>query len=202
MKPLKKSFYLREDVLRIARDLLGKYLITSFEGKLTGGVIIETEAYEGITDRASHAFGGRMTNRTQIMFEEGGISYVYLCYGIHSLFNVVTNVKGIPHAVLIRAVMPEIGIETISQRTGKDLKNNQLHKYCDGPGKVTKALGIHYSHSGLLLNGPDIWIEDRGISYDNSQIIVSERIGVGYAGEDASLPYRFYVKPFYLINQY
>src|SRR5436190_15707600 len=113
---LKKSFYQRDDVVEIAKELLGKYLVTNFNNKLTGGIITETEAYAGIIDRASHAFGGRRTARTEIMYNEGGTAYVYLCYGIHSLFNVVTNKKNIPHAVLIRAIHPTHGIKKMLAR--------------------------------------------------------------------------------------
>ncbi len=172
---LQPGFYQRPDVTGIARELLGKALITRFHGIERSGIITETEAYAGITDRASHAWGGRFTERTRIMYEAGGIAYVYLCYGVHSLFNVVTNVAGIPHAVLIRAVV----IRGLPVRQSK------------GPGKVSKHLGIHYSHSGLSLNGPEIRIEDHGINPDPTQIIVSKRIGIDYAGPDKDLPYRF-----------
>src|ERR1043166_9259202 len=108
---LGKEFYIRNNVVQISKKLLGKYLFTKRFGVITGGMIIETEAYAGITDRASHAYGNRRTARTEIMYGEGGIAYVYLCYGIHSLFNVVTNLEGIPHAVLIRAIEPTDGID-------------------------------------------------------------------------------------------
>lgn len=172
---LSSIFYQRSDVTLIAKELLGKALITCFDGQERIGIITETEAYAGITDRASHAYGGRYTDRTRIMYEAGGIAYVYLCYGVHSLFNVVTNVAGIPHAVLIRAVvLPGLAV-----------------KASKGPGKVSKHLGIHYSHSGLSLNGPEIRIEDYGIHPMPAQILVSKRIGIDYAGPDKDLLYRF-----------
>lgn len=184
---LEKEFYYREDVVAIAKDLLGKSVFTHFDGMLTGGIITETEAYEGVTDRASHAYGGRKTSRTEIMFREGGTAYVYLCYGIHSLFNVVTNRPGIPHAVLIRAIKPETGMENMLKRTKKSF----LDKHCGiGPGKVSSLLGIHFSHSGQILTGDTIWLEDTGHKI-KSEIIVSKRVGVDYAKEDALLPYRF-----------
>ena len=96
---LQRSFYTRQDVVQIAKDLIGKYIFTHFNGEITGGIIIETEAYEGITDRASHAYGGRRTARTEVMYADGGVAYVYLCYGMHSLFNIVTNIQGVPQAV-------------------------------------------------------------------------------------------------------
>ena len=185
---LDKSFYLRDDVVLIANDLLGKYLFTNIGGVITGGIITETEAYAGITDKASHAFNNKRTQRTETMFHEGGIAYVYLCYGMYSLFNVVTNVDGIPHAVLIRGVKPVKGLEEIKKRVEK----NDLDKYrLDGPGKLTKALGIHYSNTGTDLNGATIWLEDRNYNIDKNNIIITKRVGVAYAKEDALLPYRF-----------
>jgi len=191
VKKLTKSFYQREDVVMIARELLGKHLFTQFDGKLTGGIIIETEAYAGIIDRASHAYGGRRTQRTEIMFAEGGTAYVYQCYGIHSLFNVVTNKRNIPHAILIRALHPTHGVETILKRRKKKTLND---KVAGGPGTVSQALGIHYSHTGLSLQSDKIWIEDHKITIDPTKIIVGKRIGVEYSGEDALLPYRFILK--------
>jgi DNA-3-methyladenine glycosylase len=184
---LDKSFYTRESVVHIAQDLLGKYLITSFDGVLSGGIIIETEAYEGVTDRASHAFGGRRTGRTEVMFGEGGIAYVYLCYGIHSLFNIVTNKQDIPHAVLIRGIIP-VPCQGLLQPGGREEVIPGV--YCSGPGKVSKLLGIHYSHTGTDLTGNEIWLEDRGLEV-TGEIMAGPRIGVEYAGEDALLPYRF-----------
>ena len=188
---LRKSFYHRDDVVMIARELLGKHLFTKFDGKLTGGIITETEAYCGVIDRASHAYNGRRTQRTEIMFADGGTAYVYLCYGIHSLYNVVTNKKDTPHAVLIRAIHPTHGIETILKRRNMKELNN---KVSGGPGTVSQALGIHYSHSGLSLFESKIWIEDRKFFVDQSKITVGKRVGVEYAGEHAKLPYRFILK--------
>jgi DNA-3-methyladenine glycosylase len=186
---LDRSFYTRGDVVQIARELIGKYIFTNFDGQLTGGIISETEAYEGVTDRASHAFGGRRTKRTEIMYCEGGVAYVYLCYGIHSLFNIVTNQEEVPHAALIRGIHPVEGLETMKRRANKAILKPGSGS---GPGKVSKLLGIHYSHSGLDLMGDKIWIEDRGLNLDD-EILTGPRIGVEYAGEDAFLPYRFWV---------
>src|SRR5688572_1316061 len=120
---LDHSFYNRQDVARIAKDLLGKILVTRFDGVVTSGRIVETEAYNGAVDKASHAYGNRRTARTEVMYGRPGTAYVYLCYGIHHLFNVVTNRKDIPHAILIRAIEPLAGIETMLLRTGK-IKND------------------------------------------------------------------------------
>jgi len=187
---LKKNFYLRENVVLISKELLGKYLVTRINGKITAGIITETEAYAGVTDKASHAYNNRRTSRTEIMFAEGGAAYVYLCYGIHHLFNVVTNKKDIPHAVLIRSVKPVEGIPEILKRRHK----NKIDKTTSaGPGTVAQALGIHTKHSGVSLLKDQIWIEDRGIIVKEKDIIAGPRIGVDYAGEDAKLPYRFVI---------
>ena len=187
---LDESFYTRNDVVKISRELLGKVLLTNFRNKITAGIITETEAYEGITDRASHAYNNRRTQRTETMYSKGGTAYVYLCYGIHSLFNVVTNKINIPHAVLIRSVFPVEGIDVMSRR--RKLKS-VTKNFSSGPGTVSQALGIHYSHSGESLQGNKIWIEDKGIKISSSQIQISKRIGVDYAGKDAHLPYRFFI---------
>lgn len=189
---LPKSFYTRDDVVEIAKELLGKILLTRFDGMLTGGMIVETEAYAGAIDKASHAFGGRRTARTEIMYAEGGTAYVYLCYGIHSLFNVVTNTKNIPHAVLIRAIQPVTGIDVMMKRRKmkKPLKNLSA-----GPGTVSQALGIHYSHSGKSLLGTEIWIADHGFIPPEKIIVKSKRIGVDYAGDHAQWLYRFSIDP-------
>jgi DNA-3-methyladenine glycosylase len=188
MSKLPLSFYSRQDVVKIARELLGKTLFTNFDGIFTGGIITETEAYNGIIDRASHAYGGRLTERTKIMFGEPGHAYVYLCYGIHSLFNVVTNKAGTPHAVLIRALYPVEGIDYMIRRRKKTFSASEL---CTGPGTVSQALGIHFSHTGLNLLDNKIWIEKSDIRIPASKVITGPRIGVGYAGKDALLPYRF-----------
>ncbi|HRG54328.1 MAG TPA: DNA-3-methyladenine glycosylase [Bacteroidia bacterium] len=197
---LEKDFYLRENVVEISKELLGKYLFTKIDGKITAGIITETEAYAGETDRASHAYNGRRTNRTEIMFAEGGMSYVYLCYGIHHLFNVVTNFKNTPHAVLVRAVKPAEGIKTILQRRKlepvKELVEQVMSgkkKIAGGPGTVSQALGIQTIHTGLDLTQNKIWIEDKGILVKPKDIVAGPRIGVDYAGEDAKQPYRFII---------
>lgn len=191
MKKLDNTFYSRKNVLKIARELLGKILVTKWEGIETSGRIVEVEAYEGIGDRASHAYGGRRTARNEIMYAGGGVGYIYLCYGIHHLFNVVTHTEGTPHAILVRGVEPLEGIEMMLVRTGKKKFDHTLTR---GPGNVSKALGLHTSQSGSSLTGAEVFIADDGFKYPSKQIGSSPRIGVDYAGEDALLPYRFYVK--------
>lgn len=188
---LPEQFFRGKDVVKIAKDLLGKVLVTNIDGKRTSGIITETEAYAGVGDKASHAYGGRHTQRTEIMYCQGGVAYVYLCYGIHHLFNVVTNEQDIPHAVLIRAVEPLEGIDIMLERRGKDKLTSSLTA---GPGALSMALGIHTTHSGILINSDIILIEDRGIKIKASSIVAGTRVGVAYAKEDAYLPYRFWIK--------
>lgn len=195
---LEKDFYLREDVVAISRELLGKRLVTKIDGKLTSGLITETEAYEGIIDKASHAYNNRRTARTEVMFGEGGKSYVYLCYGIHHLFNVVTNFRNIPHAVLVRAILPDKGIDTMLERRGIAPGSERARKvlagkgnFTGGPGTVSQALGIKTVHSGLDLTGRVIWIENAGMHVPAKEILSGPRIGVDYAEDHAAWPYRF-----------
>jgi DNA-3-methyladenine glycosylase len=188
---LPDSFYQRPDVVAIAKELLGKVLVTNFEGQYTSGLIVETEAYRGAADKASHAFGNRRTNRTEVMYGHGGVAYVYLCYGIHHLFNVVTNIEDVPHAILVRAVEPLEGIDIMLQRRRKEKLQPNLTA---GPGAMSEALGIKTKHTGLNLQGPEIYIENRGIKIPLSQLISATRVGVAYAEEDALRLYRFYIK--------
>lgn len=190
MQRLPLSFYLRDDVTKISRELLGKVLVTNWQGQYTSGRITETEAYEGEKDRASHAFRGK-TPRTEIMFEEGGKAYVYLCYGIHQMFNIVTSSKGTPHAILIRAVEPIEGIDIMLQRTGKKHLDHTLTR---GPGNVGKAFGFHTSQCGISLLSDELFIADDGFKLSKKMIGTSPRIGVDYAGEHAAWHYRFFIK--------
>ena len=188
---LTKEFYISEDVEQIARDLLGKFLVTHFNNQYTCGMIVETEAYAGIADKASHAYSGRRTKRTETMYAEGGTAYVYLIYGIYSLFNVVTSKAGIPHAILIRALEPVDGIDImLSRRKMTKIK----HNLSGGPGLLTQALGISTQHMGYSLLGKKIWIEDRTVTIAKQDNIASPRVGVAYAQEDADLPFRFRIK--------
>ena len=190
LKKLGTEFYIRNNVLDISKDLLGKILVTHLSGKTTSGRIVECEAYAGEIDNASHASGGRRTPRTEIMFGHGGTAYIYLCYGIHHMFNVVTNEKGIPHAILIRALEPIEGIDTMLERTGKEKPDASLTR---GPGNVGKALGLHSSMTGYSLQSDEIFIADDGFRYPGELIKASPRIGVDYAGDHARWPFRFYI---------
>ena len=182
------EFYLRDDVVAISRELLGKVLCTNINGVRTEAIITETEAYAGIADKASHAYGDRRTKRTEPMYGPGGTAYVYLCYGIHHLFNVVTNDEGVPHAVLVRAGKPVEGLDEILLRRNRTKVDKTL---MGGPGTVSQALGIKTDMTGTSLRGRRIWIEDRGMTVLDTDVSVGPRVGVDYAQEDAARPYRF-----------
>jgi len=190
IKKLPLSFYLRDDVVQIAKDLLGKILVTNWEGEKTTGRIVETEAYAGEIDRASHASKGK-TKRTGVIYGNGGVAYVYLCYGIHQMFNIVTNKQGTPHAILIRGVEPVQGVNIMMERTGKLVLNESLTR---GPGNVGKAFGFHTTQCGLPLTTNEMHIVDDGFAIDENRIGTSPRIGVDYAGDHALWHYRFFIK--------
>jgi DNA-3-methyladenine glycosylase len=191
MNILPIEFYDRKDVVLIARELIGKIISTDFDEGFTSGRIVETEAYIGLTDRASHSFGGKRTTRNEHMYATAGTAYVYICYGMHHLFNVVTNAKDIPDAVLIRAIEPITGIDIMLKRTGKLQADYTLTK---GPGNTAKALGISKMHSGINLLKSEINLYDDGFKIHADEIAVSHRIGIQGTGEAALLPYRFYLK--------
>jgi DNA-3-methyladenine glycosylase len=190
---LKESFFIREDVVQISKDLLGKYLVTNFDNQITVGKIVETEAYRAPDDKACHAHLNRFTKRTKTMFETGGTAYVYLCYGIHHLFNVVTAPKGMAHAVLIRGIEPIENLDLMLERRNFTKVKSQLTA---GPGVMSKAMGITTLHNAQSLTSTDssIWIEDRGTIISEEQIIASPRVGVAYAEECALWDWRFRVK--------
>ncbi|MCB0704777.1 MAG: DNA-3-methyladenine glycosylase [Saprospiraceae bacterium] len=190
---LHTDFYQRPDVVQISRELLGKFLVTDMEGGLTAGKIVEVEAYRAPDDKACHAYQNKRTPRTEVMFMPGGYSYVYLCYGIHHLFNVVTGTEGSASAVLIRAVEPVDGIPLMMKRRGFQVEKPQLTA---GPGVMTQALGITTKANAhcLFSGNARIWIEDRGKNIKESEILASPRVGVAYATECAHWPWRFRIK--------
>ena len=185
---LDKAFYHREDVVQLGRELLGKVLCTHLDGRVTRAIITETEAYAGVSDRASHAFGGRRTRRTEPMYAVGGIAYVYLCYGIHHLFNVVTGPADTPHAILVRAAEPLDGQDVMLERRSKRKVDKTL---LAGPGSLARALGISTALTGESLLADRLWIEDQNISVPDASVTVGVRVGVDYAGTDAARLYRF-----------
>lgn len=190
--PLLPEFFHRPDVTEIASDLIGKILVSQIGGTPTAGIIVETEAYAGTGDRACHANNKKRTPRTETMFLEGGHAYVYLCYGMHHLFNVVTNVQGEPDAVLVRALQPIEGIEVMAQRrkiSGRPFKISR------GPACLSQAMGINKSHNAIhLVSSGIITIGNSPVWNQPFEIQSSTRIGVEYAGSDAEKPWRYFAK--------
>jgi len=190
-RKLPRDFYTRTSVLTVARQLLGQRLVVpGRDGRRVSGIIVETEAYCGPQDRASHAYGGRRTPRTETMYRIGGTAYVYFVYGMHYQFNVVTNVEDIPHAILIRAIEPAEGIDTMMrQRRGRS-----HHHLTSGPGKLCMALGIDRRLDGADLLDDRVWIEAGEPRLPPSAIARGPRIGIAYAGEWAKVPWRFWIR--------
>ncbi|RPI11541.1 MAG: DNA-3-methyladenine glycosylase [Zetaproteobacteria bacterium] len=191
MGKLPREFYTRADVLAVARQLLGQVLVVPApDGTRVSGVIVETEAYRGPQDRASHAFGGRRTNRTETMYGIGGTAYVYFVYGMYHQFNVVTNAAEVPHAVLVRALEPVEGIELMRLRR----PGQPDASLTDGPGKLCMALGIDRTLDRADLAGDRVWIEEGSQPIPRSRIACGPRIGIDYAGAWASKPWRFWLR--------
>ncbi|MFW5792735.1 MAG: DNA-3-methyladenine glycosylase [Bacteroidota bacterium] len=187
-------FYKQTNTVKLAKELLGKVIFSNINNEISAGIISETEAYCGSSDKACHAYNYRKTKRTLTMFEEGGVAYIYLCYGIHHLLNIVTNIKNEPHAVLIRGIIALKGTDIMSQRVGRVIQKGEN---LNGPGKLTRALGITTNLDNTPLSSDVLWLEDRSINIPENSILISPRIGIDYAGEDAHLPYRFNIKEEY-----
>lgn len=205
---LQKSFFIRKDTLSVAKELLGKYLCTDIGGiGVTGGKIVEVEAYLGYSDKASHGYNGRRTARNKNLYKEGGNAYVYFCYGMYYLFNAVTGKKNTATAVLIRAIEPVTGINIMLARKTERNKHNavaDINKIASGPGLLTIALGINLKHNGAAIchaqgktdtnDKLEIWIEDRGVKISEKDMTATARIGIDYAEEHALLPWRFKIR--------
>ncbi len=190
MKKLSREFYTRSDVLEVARDLLGKRLVVpTRSGARVAGIIVETEAYRGPEDKASHAYSGRRTRRTETMFGVGGTAYVYFVYGMYYQFNVVTNVEDVPHAILVRAVEPVEGSDIIRRRRPGRFEP----ELTSGPGRLCVALGIDRKFDKADLLGDRVWIEE-GVTVSRRQIACGPRIGIDYAAEWAKKPWRFWIR--------
>lgn len=185
------SFYQRNNVVLVARELLGKYVYANISGQLCGGIIIETEAYRGSEDRGSHAYNNRRTPRNEIMFGAGGVIYMYICYGIHDMLNIVSGTEGMSHAILIRAIEPLTGINIMRERRNLYDQDKRL---CQGPGSLSKALGLNKLHNGTDLQKDEIWIEDKGLSYLDEEVVATARVGMNFEGPYKQIPWRFYVK--------
>jgi DNA-3-methyladenine glycosylase len=194
MKKLSRQFYLREDVIRIARELLGKILVVpADDGERVSGMIVECEAYLGQIDRAAHSYGGRRTARNEITYGAGGFAYVFFIYGMYYQLNVVTHTIDTPHVVLVRALEPVDGIEIMRARRSARGKTMPDKNLTSGPGKLTIAMGIDRGFNGEDLLGDRIWLEE-GRKFSDKEIAVGKRIGIDYAGEDAEKPWRFWVE--------
>jgi len=207
-RKLNRRFYNRP-TLTVAQNLLGKFLVvadcknknsssTSLlqcrKEKFISGMIVETEAYIGEKDLACHASRGK-TSRTEIMYGAPGHAYIYMIYGMYYCLNIVTERKGFPAAVLIRAIEPKEGVEKmIRNRKLKKTDSSVLFKLTSGPGKLCQAFGITRKFNGEDLTGDKIWIEDRGVKIKKRNIVQTKRIGVDYAGECKNYPWRFYIK--------
>jgi DNA-3-methyladenine glycosylase len=190
-RKLEPVFYTRPDALLVARELLGKRLVVpASTGERVSGRIVEVEAYCGAEDKASHAYRNRRTARTGTMFGRGGTAYVFFVYGMHHQFNVVTGPEGLPHAVLVRALEPDEGVEWMHRR--RPVENER--ELTSGPGKLCRALGIDRSYDGEDLRGRRVWLEDAGALVAPEEIDAGPRVGVAYAEEYAHKPWRFWVK--------
>ncbi len=184
------SFYRNPDVLEVSRALIGKVIVSSIGDQICSGIIVETEAYRAPEDKASHAYDNRCTDRTRVMFYRGGHAYIYLCYGIHHLFNIVTGPRGEAHAVLLRAIEPLEGLQTMRKRRTIEGSDRQL---TNGPGKLSEALHLKTKYTGIDMLSAEapFWIEDRSLAPDPSDVQATKRIGVEYSEECADWPWRF-----------
>lgn len=189
MRKIKKNFYNR-NTIKVAQEILGKFLVRKIGKKIIAGKIVETEAYVGPSDLASHASRGK-TARTAPMFGPPGHAYVYLVYGLNYCFNIVTEKENYPAAVLIRAIEPTDGIDLI-----KKFRKNQkiIFNLTNGPGKLCQALKIDKSLNNSDISKNILWVEDRGLKIKPSEIVAAKRIGVDYAGQYKNKPWRFYLR--------
>lgn len=191
---LERDFFL-QDTLTVAEKLVGTELVVVQNNIKMAAKIVETEAYLGIEDRAAHTFGGRRTKRNEVMYQKGGTIYVYFTYGMHHLLNFVTKEEGIPEAVLIRAVEPFEGLEEMAwNRYGakwEQLSFRQRKNMTNGPGKLTKALGIHLSYNGQDVFGPNFYLRE---AKEQENVLTDRRVGIDYAKEAIHYPYRFFIE--------
>lgn len=190
-KTLPREFYLR-DAREVARALLGQELVHEGSAGVASGIIVETEAYLGVVDRASHAFGGRMSSRTAIMYEEGGHAYVYLIYGMYWCLNITAQGVGTPECVLIRALQPVNGLDLMRRRRHAEA-GKRLANLTNGPGKLCLALGVDGSLYGEDLCGDVLFVRER-LPSDSAEIVASPRVNIDYAEEAIHHDWRYYLK--------
>ncbi|MBS6535256.1 DNA-3-methyladenine glycosylase [Peptoniphilus harei] len=192
-KILENDFFKR-DTVEVAKSLIGKKIIRNISGNFFCAKIVETEAYLGLEDRACHSYGGRITDRNKTLYLPGGHIYVYLIYGMYDLLNIVTRDEEHPEAVLIRGVEPLENLDGISKnRFGKayeDLSTYQRKNLSNGPGKLSMALEINRSLNGKILSKNYLYIGE-GEEVPEKDLVITKRIGIDYAGEDANFPLRF-----------
>lgn len=192
---LNREFYNRDSLI-VAKELLGKVLVHEIEGQKLSAKIVETEAYMGINDKAAHSYGGRRTQRVEVMYGGPGFSYVFFIYGMHYCFNIVTREEGNPQAVLIRAVEPIEGLDIIAQnrfvKTYSHLSKTQIRNLTNGPGKLCRALSIDKSLNGEDLCGNKLYVEE-GENQKNN-IVAAKRVGIDYAEEAKDYLWRFYLE--------
>lgn len=187
---LAETFYSREDTIELSKELIGKFLYTNINGIKTGGMIVETEAYMGVTDSSCHTFNNRKTLKNATMYNNGGVAYMYVCYGIHDMLNIVTGSEGDSQVILIRAIEPKIGIDAMQERRG----GAPLSRLAKGPGSLAKALGLNRTFDNASLLGDTLWIEDQEIEISADDIVASPRIGLGCPEPFFSMPWRFFLK--------
>lgn len=184
---LARNFYLRSGLL-VAEDLIGKQLVHHSPEGTTKGIIVETEAYIGPDDAAAHSYRSRNTQRTAVQYGLGGYTYTFTIYGLHTCMNVVTNGRDFPEVVLIRALQPTAGVELMQERR----KKQSIYQLCNGPGKLSQAMGITKSHYGVDLCGDELYIESVGGLPPT--VSATKRINIDYAGEAVHYPWRFVLR--------
>lgn len=195
MKKLDREFYNRDSIL-VAKELLGKVLVHEIDGQRIAVKIVETEAYMGFEDKAAHSYGGKRTSRVEVMYGDPGFSYLFMIYGMYFCFNIVTNEKEKPQAVLIRAAEPVEGIEWMAQkrfeRSYEQLTKSQRRGLTNGPGKLCRALSLDKSFNGMDLCGNEVYVEED--KSRNLSIVTTKRVGIDYAEEAKDYPWRFYIE--------
>ncbi|MCB2313952.1 DNA-3-methyladenine glycosylase [Clostridium tagluense] len=193
---LTREFYAKE-TLQVAKELLGKVVVHEVNGVKLKGKIVETEAYIGSIDKASHAYGGKKTPRLEALYGKPGIAYVYFIYGMYHCFNVITKEEGSPEGVLIRAIEPIDGIDEMSKlrfnKVYNELTKAQFKNLSSGPSKLCIAMNINKENNKQDLCSGNLYIEE-SMDKEKIEIIEAKRIGIDYAEEAKDFKWRFYIK--------